>query len=78
MIKNIFPETLSKLRHKHNAVALAEKAGLHRHTLSKFIDEDVFNDNSRVSFGTINKLCQAFDIQVSDILVYVPDSDEKK
>ena len=52
---------------------ISEATGFHRTTLSKVANQRGYN----ASADTIDKLCAFFDVQVSDVVVYVPDAPEK-
>ena len=67
MIVVKLPELIARERTKVSEVANA--TGLSRTTLYK-----ICNDQStRIDFDTLDKLCKLFDVQVNDILEYVPD-----
>lgn len=72
LIKCVLRQTLAGKGYYH-FVDVAEKSGIHRTTASTLMKTDYFDVDARISISTIDKLCRAFHIQVSDIIVYEPN-----
>jgi len=51
---------------------LERETGLHRNSITLLYKETA----SRVDLGTINKLCEYFKCEVSDLFEYIPDEAE--
>jgi len=51
---------------------LERETGLHRNSITLLYKETA----SRVDLGTINKLCEYFECEVSDLFEYIPDETE--
>lgn len=56
-------------RKGYNIGSLAEKAGLHRNGISKIIN----SKNKGIEFDTLQKLCEALDCNIQDIIFYTKD-----
>lgn len=72
MIKCTLRQSLAARGYYH-FVDVAEKSGIHRTTVSTLMKTDYFSDDARISVSTLDRLCRAFDLQVCDIIEYVPD-----
>lgn len=59
-------------RHKVKGYQIAEATGLSTATISKLMQ----GENIDVKLSTINKLCDYFHCNLSDIVEYVPDKNE--
>ena len=59
-------------RHKVKGYQIAEATGLSTATISKLMQ----GENIDVKLSTINKLCDYFNCNLSDIVEYVPDKNE--
>ncbi len=57
-------------RHKVKGYQIAEATGLSTATISKLMQ----GENIDVKLSTINKLCDYFNCNLSDIVEYVPDT----
>ena len=57
-------------RHKVRGYQIAEATGLSTATISKLMQ----GENIDVKLSTINKLCDYFNCNLSDIVEYVPDT----
>lgn len=58
---------------RYNIQDVADKTGLTRDTISK-----LYHDNmGRIDSKTLSKLCALFKCSVGDILIYIPDEDER-
>lgn len=51
--------------------ALAKLTGISNNTIGLLYHDKV----TKVNYDILNKICEALDCQVSDILVYVPDEE---
>lgn len=67
MIKNKLPALMGDRR--INQAELSRLTGVSRVSLNK-----IYNDNVSISIDTINKICQALNCKVSDIIEYIPDA----
>lgn len=56
----------------YNIGSLAEKAGLHRNGISKIIN----GKNNGIEFDTLQKLCEALDCNVQDIIFYINEENK--
>lgn len=54
---------------KMKVIDVARETGLHRNTITLLYKETA----TRVDFETVNKLCELFECQVSDLLEYQND-----
>ena len=54
---------------KMKVIDVARETGLHRNTITLLYKETA----TRVDFETVNKLCELFECQVSDLLEYQCD-----
>jgi putative transcriptional regulator len=52
---------------------LAEKMGVHKQTVSRLA-----GGVRQIDLETLAKLCEALDLKIEDLLVYIPDEDEGK
>lgn len=52
---------------------IAELTGISKTTINSLYNDKV----TKVSYDILNKICAVLDCQVSDILIYVPDEEEK-
>lgn len=73
MIRNNLPVTMAKLGYR-TYKDIARKSGLTETTISKLMNSSMC-DEERIYFGTINAICKAFSIQITDIMEYVGDKD---
>ena len=71
MIKIKLSDLLGK--HKMTQKALAELTHIRPATISKMYNEET----KRVDIQQLNKICQAFNCEISDLLEYIPDSHSK-
>ncbi|MFC1749579.1 helix-turn-helix domain-containing protein [Pseudomonadota bacterium] len=64
---------LSRLmgEHKLKVIDVARETGLHRNTVTLLYKETA----TRIDLGTINKLCELFGCEVSDLLEYVKETE---
>ena len=51
---------------------IADAAGIHRMTLSKMINQKGYNTGT----DNLDKLCIFFDCDISDVIEFIPDSNE--
>ncbi len=51
---------------KYKVIDVHKKTGLSRTTISKLY----YDKMERIDYGTLDKLCELFDCEVQDILVY--------
>jgi len=58
-------------KHKMNRKTLAELSGIHPTTVRALYRETL----TRIDLETLNRLCETFDCEISDILEYIPDDD---
>jgi len=56
-------------KHKMKIVDVARETGLHRNTITLLYKETA----TRIEIDTLNKLCQLFDCEVTDLLEYEKD-----
>ncbi|TWV80942.1 helix-turn-helix transcriptional regulator [Moraxella sp. VT-16-12] len=72
MIKSNLPVLLAQRRLK--VADLIRMTGISKSTVHK-----IYNDQTtRIDFETIDKICEALDVQVGEIFEYVPNSDLTK
>ena len=71
MIKIKLSNLLGK--HKITQKALADLTNIRPATISKMYYEEV----KRIDIKHINNICKVFDCEISDLLEYVPDKNEK-
>lgn len=71
MIKIKVSDLLGK--HKMNRRQLAEAANIRPNTVGALYDETI----KRLDKDMLNRLCKVFDCQISDILEYIPDTEEE-
>lgn len=71
MIVSRFRDTMHDLRISNQA-EIARLSGLSRQTIN-YLWDGKFKGKESIHFETLNKLCRTFDIQVNDIIEYVPD-----
>ena len=69
MIVNKLPMLLAERRMK--VIDVARQIDISKTTLYKIYNEQ----SSRIDFDTLDKLCKLFNVQVIDILEYVPDDE---
>ena len=60
-------------KHKMSRKDLSNVTSIRPNTVSALYDETI----KRIDVEMLNKLCEAFECQVSDILEYVPDDGKK-
>lgn len=72
MIINKFRRTMHD-REMTNKAEIARITGLSRQTINDLWKDD-FGGKTSIHFDTLNKLCRAFDLQITDIIQYVPDA----
>jgi len=58
-------------KHKMKIVDVARETGLHRNTITLLYKETA----TRIEIDTLNKLCQLFDCEVTDLLEYEKDKE---
>lgn len=61
-------------QHKMKITDVANETGMNRSTVTSLYKETA----SRIELETIDKLCVLFNCQVSDLLEWVPDSQEEQ
>ncbi|UTO05449.1 helix-turn-helix transcriptional regulator [Moraxella sp. FZLJ2107] len=72
MIKSNLPVLLAQRRLK--VADLIRMTGISKSTVHK-----IYNDQTtRIDFETIDKICEALDVQVGDIFEHVPNSEFTK
>lgn len=72
MIKSNLPVLLAQRRLK--VADLIRMTGISKSTVHK-----IYNDQTtRIDFETIDKICEALDVQIGEIFEYVPNSDLTK
>lgn len=72
MIRSNLPVLLAQRRLK--VADLIRMTGISKSTVHK-----IYNDQTtRIDFETIDKICEALDVQVGEIFEYVPNSDLTK
>lgn len=72
MIRIKVSELLGK--HKMSRKNLSDITGIRPNTVSTLYDETI----KRLDVDMINKLCKAFNCQISDLLEYIPDPDDNQ
>ncbi|MFL1732957.1 helix-turn-helix domain-containing protein [Moraxella oculi] len=72
MIKSNLPVLLAQRRLK--VADLIRMTGISKSTVHKIYNEQT----TRIDFETIDKICEALDVQVGDIFEHVPNSDLTK
>ena len=68
MIKNRLPVLMAENGIK-TMTELSEKTGLDKNTISNWYNQKL----KRYSTDTLNTLCDFFNCQIGDLLIYVPD-----
>ena len=71
MIKIKLSDLLGK--HKMTQKALANLTKIRPATISKMY----YEETKRVDIDQLNRICHAFNCEISDLLEYIPDSKEK-
>ncbi|WP_396653994.1 helix-turn-helix domain-containing protein [Mechercharimyces sp. CAU 1602] len=54
---------------------IATLTGMSERAIGILMRPTYFEEDKRIYFGTIEKLCNTFNIQVTDIFEYVPDDE---
>lgn len=71
MIISKFRDTMHDLR-MSNQTEIARLCGLSRQTINDLWHSN-FKGKEGIQFETLDKLCRTFNLQVSDIIEYIPD-----
>ena len=72
MIKIKLSDLLGK--HKMTQKALAEEANIRPATISKMY----YEESLRIDIRHLDNICKAFDCEISDLLEYIPDNENKR
>lgn len=59
--------------HKMTQKALAQMAQIRPATVSKMY----YEETKRVDIAQLNRICSVFNCEISDLLEYIPDEEEK-
>ncbi len=60
-------------QHKMTQKSLAEATKIRPATISKMY----YEETKRIDISQLNRICNAFNCEISDLLEYIPDSDSK-